>query len=1237
MKKTKPEGRHQPEKILQTVRAGEPSVHHTVQQTLRRLLKWLGCLALGCYVVGAVVFLGIRYWVAPNIDRWREPLQREISEMMSVQVELGKITADWRGLHPRIMLRDTRLRDDDGHELLHIPAVRALVSWTSLFSGDLRFLGLHADGVELSVRRDADDRVSLLGYEVEGDDDGDDEFDSVSDVEILAWLLQQGDVRFTNARILWVDELRNAPVLALEDVAFGFRADGGELQFSMRARPPVELGRSFLLSGSVQMRPDRAELLSLDELSGMLHVNVEGMRPPGWRPWLDVYSAREEGEINWRAWQEVVDGTLQQHVAQLAITDGVWRPADDAMGITAESVQLYVAGPWLALQEAWPVDGRVPLHVEARPDVRIALQMKGLAIDLPELFPAPLEFDDIALAAGVGRDPEAGLSLSVDRAQLRNADMDFDWRGDWQEHGGGQAGLVDMEGRFARLELAAIVRYLPPYVDEDAREWLRHGLLAGRLSDAPVRLRGDLVHFPFGERPDKGDLKIEGPVHGVVIDYAPAALVGPPGWPRLERLEGHAQLHRVDLQVRADTMRMRPGGLPIDLRDVQARIPNIEQDSVLDVEGVGRAEAEAFLSLIRVSPLARLLDGLFDETQGEGRWEVPISLTIPLLDTDDTRVEGAVLFEQAGLRLAKAFPGLSDLNGRISFTEENMMAADGLKANTLGGPVAITGGVGTGQQGLIFDGRLSAGALNDYLDGRFDGMLEGTASYRLAIRRTATGAYGMSLDTPLEGLLIDLPEPLAKPAAARWPLQVQWTPAEGKSDAVLDVRLANGLEARFLHRDGAKEASFFHAGTVNLQGTAKPGASGLTVDVLTPRIDIDAWRSLTDRFDEVDGSARSSILPPLQDLRLQSQKATVFGSELDRLTFTARRPEGQRWRVDVSSTQTAGTLFWQERQGRIQGDIEARFERLALGEPPDEASRGSGEADADDEEAPLLNLDDEIDIPAVRLEVDRLRLYGRDLGALSVVGVNEAQGRLWKLEQLELSSPHGRLEGTGTWRLEGPLRGLRIQADAHFDDLGAWLEQAGFRDLMQGGGGRIQGYVEWRDIPWRFERARLHGDLQIDLAKGRFISLGSRSARLLELLSLQSVKRLASMEWNPAGLMKQGFPFDTLQGRVTLEKGVLQSNNYSVSGPVGTIMIAGEVNLPEEVLDLHAVVVPSLDVSGAAIAAGIAVNPIVGLGAFLTQWLLKDPLSKAMTVEYQVTGDFDAPQIDEISTSTPVK
>src|SRR5690606_6160252 len=115
--------------------------------------------------------------------------------------------------------------------------------------------------------------------------------------------------------------------------------------------------------------------------------------------------------------------------------------------------------------------------------------------------------------------------------------------------------------------------------------------------------------------------------------------------PSLHEVSGRAVLDRVDLQLSADTAIVRPAeGHSIQLRDINARIPNIEQNSVLTIQGQTFAPAPSYLALAHHSPLRRLLDGFLDPATAEGDWSVPLSLTIPLLNVDDTKVQGAVNF-----------------------------------------------------------------------------------------------------------------------------------------------------------------------------------------------------------------------------------------------------------------------------------------------------------------------------------------------------------------------------------------------------------------------------------------------------------------------------------------------------------------------------------------------------------------------------------------------------------------
>src|SRR5690606_15270114 len=153
------------------------------------------------------------------------------------------------------------------------------------------------------------------------------------------------------------------------------------------------------------------------------------------------------------------------------------------------------------------------------------------------------------------------------------------------------------------------------------------------------------------------------------------------------------------------------------------------------------------------------------------------------------------------------------------------------------------------------------------------------------------------------------------------------------------------------------------------------------------------------------------------------------------------------------------------------------------------------------------------------------------------------------------------------------------------------------------------GLLAWRNMPWEFELEDLSGALSFDLEKGSFSSVESRSAKLLELLSLQSLKRIAKRDLNPKGVAGQGFTFDHLLGDLALKDGNLHTDNYRVIGPAATIVIEGNVDLTDEHFDLRAAVVPNLDVSGAAVAAGVAINPIVGVGAFIAQLLLQQPIA----------------------------
>src|SRR5690606_4834866 len=82
---------------------------HSVSLLPLALLRLAGKIALTAYFLAAILFLGMRYWVLPNIDTWRPQLERQLSAALSTPVTVGHIGADWNGPIPRFDMSDVVL------------------------------------------------------------------------------------------------------------------------------------------------------------------------------------------------------------------------------------------------------------------------------------------------------------------------------------------------------------------------------------------------------------------------------------------------------------------------------------------------------------------------------------------------------------------------------------------------------------------------------------------------------------------------------------------------------------------------------------------------------------------------------------------------------------------------------------------------------------------------------------------------------------------------------------------------------------------------------------------------------------------------------------------------------------------------------------------------------------------------------------------------------------------------
>jgi len=279
--------------------------------------------------------------------------------------------------------------------------------------------------------------------------------------------------------------------------------------------------------------------------------------------------------------------------------------------------------------------------------------------------------------------------------------------------------------------------------------------------------------------------------------------------------------------------------------------------------------------------------------------------------------------------------------------------------------------------------------------------------------------------------------------------------------------------------------------------------------------------------------------------------------------------------------------------------------------------------------------------------VDDFELRGKKLGRLEIDAVNRpataSTPAEWRLNRLTLTAPEASFSATGQWTAIAPpsgARGVRLterrRTTMNFrldmTDAGQLLARMGMKDLVRRGRGKMEGQVSWLGSPLAFDHPSLNGAFHLSVESGQFLKAEPGLAKLLGVLSLQSLPRRLTLDFRD--VFSEGFAFDFIRGDVTIAQGIASTSNLQMKGVNAAVLMEGRADIARETQDLRVVVVPEINAGTASVVAGV-LNPAVGLGSFLAQMLLRQPLIRASTQEFQVDGTWTDPRVTRIQRATP--
>lgn len=912
------------------------------------------------------------------------------------------------------------------------------------------------------------------------------------------------------------------------------------------------------------------------------------------------------------------------------------------------------------------------------------------ALDFPGVFEEPVVPVDTLQADvrwQVGDDGR--LAVQVPQARFANPDAAGELHATWHTHDEGDAnlrlpGVLDLGGKLSRAQGTRVFRYLPRSIGPEVRHYVRDAISAGVATSAQFEVRGDLRHMPF-EDPRLGRFHIAAQLRGVTYAYAPPEIeaVGALPWPALVRLDGELRFEGRAMEIRnARGLLESPGSMrdtgargveappprtaatpPLRAGEVQvlradARIANLSH-AVVEVQARARGPLGEMLGIVDAAPLANLTNHVLARATATGPAELQLGLALPLAELHKSTVRGSVGLQGNDLRISPQTPLLAQARGTVAFTESGF-SLNGTQARMLGGELRVEGGlkpvvaapgdaplVGAARYvlNLTAQGTLTAEGLRQSPElgatARLAESASGGTSYRVVFNVT-DGHPEVQVSSSLQGLAIDFPAPLGKTAEAGLPLEFSTRLLPRQADAALqdqlDLTVGKVVAVRFL-RDLAGAAPRVVAGRLDVgtDATEPPPLpdEGVAANVHLADLDVDAWRAVLAKIGEAAPGVASPAQAPaapqrsesadyLPDtLALRADRVVAGGRALHRVVMGGSHRQGL-WKANIDAQELGGYVEYHQAVDAAPARVYARLARLQV--PATAAQDVEKLTDGASHGTPAEPAA-ATPMPALDIVVDDFQLKDRKLGRLEVQAVNHDSE--WRLDRLQLTVPEATFAATGRWGRPTPGAARRTRLDFQLDlrDSGALLGRLGMNGVIQGGAGRMKGQVDWLGSPFSPDYGSMDGALNLDVATGQFLKADPGLAKLLGVLSLQSLPRRLTLDFRD--VFSDGFAFDHVRGDLRVDDGIARTDNLEMKGVAAEVRMDGDADIRRETQNLRVVVVPEINVGTASLLATI-VNPVVGLSTFLAQGLLRGPLIKATTREFHITGRWADPQIETL-------
>lgn len=769
---------------------------------------------------------------------------------------------------------------------------------------------------------------------------------------------------------------------------------------------------------------------------------------------------------------------------------------------------------------------------------------------------------------GRWRQTAAGWQLIADELQMVSDDMVIDLSATIENDRAAALTAVTADGTVGTVAAPAIARYFP---DGAVKQWLTDNLTAGTVERGNFTLHSG------------GDFSAANTTLRITAAFTDGEINIGEGWPPARQLRGTLAINNDDLLIY--------GGGTFDglaASTVAALIPHMRDEQVtlfLNILGDPAALAEHAATARRVSLLSPFIaeaDELFTLRGSGGRGALSLSLSVPLSETQNSRVQAHLAVQHGAVNLPQ-LPAYSSIKGDVYFNRRGVRGR-------LSGKLAATG-LEAPRLTLVFDDtRLTLSGTAEVslllsVAGISEPRLSGATPFIFSHSATAT-----VFSTAMDGAIIDLPRPLGKGKGTTTPLTVQFV------DDIIHARYQNDyltINIRTAPEGGSDVA-------INA-AAADPPAAGVRLHGSAADIPLDLW------LPQIGGGDGDGFL---STIRLTLSQVDLMGATNEHFIIRGgQRASHAPFSLYVDSSSALGQIVLSD--NALNGD----FSYLKL--PAAQSSPGN--------RGTLLS------VLAITISAATLSFADLTLGALALSGAPAPDS--WQLDKLAVYNQSITLNMGGTYENQYTFLTVHLQV-AHLPSLMTVLQIA---PIFGSGQATLIGKLGWPGSPADFDLSKMKGGLRLLASDVQYLDteFGTEVINFLSVFSPQSLFSLGFTE-----LGKGGIIFSSVQGDIALSQGAAQLQPINLVSSDILMDIQGSTNYLYRRHDLHGRVRPGEKILGAGSAVGLgaqlvgtgltAINPASLVAGVLFGKIFEKPISEIGGYDYTIKGSWKDPVYEEI-------